>query len=91
MTLACLLRATLSTNFHDYSIGARRKAAFQTLLGDGIFNADGQLAAHSHAELRPTFAKDYIRNMSFYEKHVTNLQRLIPTDGQEVDIQPLFF
>jgi cytochrome P450 len=85
------VKAVLSTDFHDYSIGTRRKAAFRPLLRDGIFNADGQLAAHSRTQLRPTFAKDCITKMSFYKKHVSNLLRLLPTDGQEVDLQPLFF
>lgn len=52
---------------------------------NGIFNSNGFLAAHSRTLLRASFAKD---NLSFYEMHTTNL---LPTDGQEVDLQQLFF
>ena len=55
------IKALLATKFPDFSIGLRHNA-FYPLLGDGIFNADGELWSHSRALLRPQFSREQVRS-----------------------------
>ena len=55
------IKALLATKFPDFSMGLRHNA-FYPLLGDGIFNADGELWSHSRALLRPQFSREQVRS-----------------------------
>jgi cytochrome P450 len=54
------VKALLATKFPDFSLGVRHNA-FYPLLGDGIFNTDGELWSHSRALLRPQFSREQVR------------------------------
>lgn len=85
------IKALLGTQFNDFILGLRHKQ-FQILLGDGIFTLDGAGWKHSRAMLRPQFAREQVGHVRSLEPHVQALARLIRrTNGQEFDIQPLFF
>jgi hypothetical protein len=53
------IKAILTSQFNDFGLGHRAKT-FWPLLGDGIFNADGQLWSHARTLLRPQFTKDQV-------------------------------
>ena len=78
------IKAILATKFTDYAAGSPRQKSFGPLLGSSIFLSDGQEWAHSRALLRPSFARSQVDDMHNYEKHVQNLIRAIPTDGETV-------
>lgn len=55
------IKALLATQFSDFSLGLRHRA-FYPLLGDGIFNVDGEVWSHSRALLRPQFSREQVRS-----------------------------
>lgn len=81
----------LATNFKDWNLPDRRKAAFIPLLGQGIFATDGAAWQHSRDLLRPSFTRSLIGDLATFEDHVGRLIERIPRDGSTVDLQELFF
>jgi cytochrome P450 len=45
----------------------------------------------SQALVRPNFTKSQVADLDTFERHISNLFKLIPHDGSTVDLQPLFF
>lgn len=84
------IKTMLSLKFKDYSFGARHKA-FGPLLGEGIFNNDGERWANSRHLLRPNFAREQVADLESLERHFKLLLKAIPKDGSTVDLQELFF
>lgn len=84
------VKTILSLKFKDYSFG-NRKVAFAPLLGDGIFNSDGQKWQNSRHLLRPSFARDQIADLEAFDRHFKLMLKHIPRDGSTVDLQDLFF
>ena len=66
-------------------------ASFTPLLGEGIFNNDGEKWANSRHLIRPNFAREQVANLEDFERHFKLLLRHIPKDGETFDMQPLFF
>ncbi|KIW67453.1 hypothetical protein, variant [Phialophora macrospora] len=83
------IESILSTNFSDYSLGARRPV-FAPLLGDGIFTQDSTRWKHSREMLRPLFSLNRTNISAQVEEYTEHLVSCIPT-GKFVDLQPLFF
>ncbi|KAM7195406.1 Cytochrome P450 [Rhypophila sp. PSN 637] len=84
------IKAILSTNFEDYTLGLRT-LQFRPVLGSGIFTQDGAAWEHSRALLQPQFR--YNRTQNFEQIKIC-AQRLIddiPRDGTPIDLQPLCF
>lgn len=84
------IKTVLSLKFKDYSFGARHET-FEPLLGDGIFNSDGERWANSRHLLRPNFAREQVADIASFERHFKLLLKAIPRDGSTVDLQELFF
>ncbi|KAF2092939.1 cytochrome P450 [Rhizodiscina lignyota] len=84
------IKAILSVKFNDYGSGNRAKV-LGPLLGRGIFTTDGESWAHSRAMIRPNFTRHQVSNLDAVEEYVQDMFKLIPRDGSEVDLQPLFF
>lgn len=84
------VKTMLSLKFKDYSFG-NRYHAFAPLLGDGIFNSDGEKWANSRHLLRPNFARDQIADLEAFDRHFKLMLKKIPRDGSTVDLQNLFF
>lgn len=85
------IKAILATNANDWGFGFLRQAAFRPLLGDGIFTLEGKAWEHSRAFLRPQFVKQQYGSAEMFERHIHNLIKAIPTNGETVDLQKLFF
>lgn len=85
------IKAMLSTQFDDFSLGLRLYQ-FGPLLGSGIFTSDGEKWKYSRAMLRPQFTKDRISHILDFEPHFLFLKENIDSNnGQYFDIQELFF
>lgn len=86
------LKAMLSTNFEDYSIGSRYESFFP-LLGRGLFTLDGPEWKHSRAIMKPQFSRQQISHTSTIEAHLQQLMRIIDENGEHgqkgVEIQDL--
>lgn len=65
---------------------------FKPLLGEGIFDTDGEHWAFSRALIRPTFTRDQVADLTTFEELIQDLFLLLPGDGKTVvDLQDLFF
>lgn len=85
------IKAILATQFNDFALGSRHKAVAVTL-GDGIFTLDGGGWKHLRAMLRPQFAREQVGQIQSLEPRVEALvENIRRYNGQEFDIQPLFF
>jgi cytochrome P450 len=85
------IKTILSLKFQDYGI-AYRLGAFKPLLGEGIFDTDGEKWASSRALIRPSFTRDQIADLTSLESLMQDLFALLPRDGRTiVDLQDLFF
>ncbi|KAL8765302.1 MAG: hypothetical protein Q9209_007577 [Squamulea sp. 1 TL-2023] len=85
------LKAMLATKFNDWNLPDRRKAAFDPLLGRGIFTSDGRPWQHSRELLRPNFVRNQVADLATFETHIEHLIQAIPQDGSTVDLRELFF
>ncbi|RDW86908.1 N-alkane-inducible cytochrome P450 [Aspergillus mulundensis] len=85
------IKAILSLKFKDYGI-SHRLEPFKPLLGEGIFDTDGEHWASSRALIRPSFARDQVADLTSLEGLIQDLFALLPCDGKTVvDLQDLFF
>ncbi|CAF9935394.1 MAG: hypothetical protein HETSPECPRED_009776 [Heterodermia speciosa] len=62
-------QAILTTFFDDFEPGSNRRAGFGTVIGNGIFAADGAQRSASRALLRPSFAKSRVDDTEIFDKH----------------------
>jgi hypothetical protein len=85
------IKAILATQFKDFGLPPRRKAAFQPLLGHGIFTTDGKEWEASRALLRPNFTRSLIGDLQVFESHISKMIAKIPLDRSTIDLQKLFF
>jgi cytochrome P450 len=85
------VKAILATQFKDFELPPRRKAAFHPIFGHGIFTTDGGEWETSRSLLRPSFTRSQVGDLETYEIHISNLIAKIPKDGSTVDLQTLFF
>lgn len=84
------MKAALSTQFNDFNIGPR-SAAFQPLLGHGVFAADGHQWKVSRQMLRPQFTREQVGHVKALEPHVRTFALIIRRqNGWPFDIQPIF-
>ncbi|EER24493.1 hypothetical protein D8B26_005181 [Coccidioides posadasii str. Silveira] len=90
------IKAILSTQFEQFSLGDSRLDAFYPMLGEGIFThvygggSKGEPWRHSRAVLRPQFARHQIQDLAKLEEFVQNLISRIPRN-ETCDLQELFF
>lgn len=85
------IKTVLSLKFEDYGIGYRLDA-FKPLLGEGIFDTDGDHWASSRALIRPSFTRDQVADLTALEDLIQDLLLLLPRDGETtVDLMDLFF
>lgn len=82
-------KAVFTTNFSDWSVAPARQA-FQPAMGESLFMTDGSAWSHSRSLIRPIFVKDHLGDLDLLEGHVQALIKMIPADGETVDMQPLF-
>lgn len=86
------LKTIQAVDHKKWSLGTRRKTAFQPLFGEGIFTTDGAAWQHSRDMLRPNFARSQVGDVAAFERHVAHLIAAIPADGRTtVDLSELFF
>ena len=81
------IKAILSTKFSDFSLSSKRAAAFEPLIGHGIFTADGNSWKQSRKLISPSFSKDGLLDLSSLENHVGRMLARLPADGAAVNLQ----
>ncbi|KAF1944243.1 cytochrome P450 [Clathrospora elynae] len=84
------VKCLLATDFDKWSLGQERIQMMSSYLGYGVFTNEGAAWKHSREMLRPCFERTAVADVSVLNKHTERFIGLLPTDGGEVDLQPLF-
>ncbi|GBE84580.1 Cytochrome P450 52A3-B [Sparassis crispa] len=63
------IKCILSTDFTSYVKGPNFHRLMQSVLGDGVFNSDGDLWKFHRSMTRPFFSKDRIGHFELFDKH----------------------
>ncbi|KAK0200179.1 cytochrome P450 [Desarmillaria ectypa] len=84
------IKAVLATQFQNFEKGSFFRAAGESLLGDGIFNSDGDLWKFHRTMTRPLFNKDRISDFDNFDRHavstISNIKSRL-REGYPVDFQ----
>ncbi|KAF8816540.1 cytochrome P450 [Phlegmacium glaucopus] len=86
------VKAILATQFDAFEKGTMAHIQFMSLLGEGVFNADGEMWKFHRAMTRPFFTRERISDFDIYDKNcVTTLQlaRTRLAEGYPVEFQDL--
>ncbi|KAH9919186.1 cytochrome P450 [Epithele typhae] len=86
------IKLILATDFQQYEKGPLLNGQLGTLLGVGVFNADGDMWKFHRSMTRPFFSKDRITHFDIFDRHAEHaLNRLakrmeqgIPVDWQDL-------
>ncbi|ETS76339.1 hypothetical protein PFICI_11726 [Pestalotiopsis fici W106-1] len=82
------IKELLSPSFRDYTHGEDRLNVLRPLLGDGVFNSNGQIWRDSRMFIRPFLHKMDDKQLQIFEEHFQDLLNALPKDAATVDIQP---
>ncbi|WOL01040.1 Cytochrome P450 [Canna indica] len=85
----------LKTNFRNYPKGEVYRSYMDVLLGDGIFNADGELWRNQRKTASFQFASKNLRDFSthVFREYALKLSRILArraSTGSAIDLQDLF-
>ncbi|KAH6894498.1 cytochrome P450 [Thelonectria olida] len=85
------LRQILATGCQDFDLPEFRTSVIGHLFGNGIFVLSGHSWKHARTVLRKSLKKeDPAPFLATLEQHFQAFKKHVPTDGAEIDLQPLF-
>ncbi|KAL4966469.1 cytochrome P450 [Aspergillus stella-maris] len=83
------VKAVLS-DIQTFGLGPRRMQMLGPLSGHGIFTTEGPAWKRSRQLLRPNLTRGQAHNLPMFERHIQDLLKLIPHNGETVNLHPLF-
>ncbi|KAK0473656.1 cytochrome P450 monooxygenase pc-1 [Armillaria luteobubalina] len=87
------IQLVLATEFQNFEKGERFQNSMKSVLGLGVFNADGETAFKFHRSMtRPFFTRDRIIHFNLYDRHAETAIRQMKQrlrSGYPVDFQDL--
>ncbi|TFK72860.1 cytochrome P450 monooxygenase pc-2 [Pluteus cervinus] len=86
------VKAILATQFDNFQKGPVLIKSFRPLLGDGIFNVNGDIWKFHRGLTRPFFARNRITDFDIFERHTDKAISVIRTrlrEDQPVDFQDM--
>ncbi|KAF8164800.1 cytochrome P450 monooxygenase pc-3 [Crassisporium funariophilum] len=86
------IKAILATKFDSYEKGPLFDEQMRSMLGTGVFNADGEMWKFHRSMTRPFFSKDRISHFDIFDRHATDALGQLKArlrEGHPVDIQDL--
>ncbi|KAF7330275.1 hypothetical protein MVEN_02465400 [Mycena venus] len=86
------IQIILATDFDNYVKGERFRGCMDSVLGDGVFNSDGEMWSFHRSMTRPYFARDRVRHFEIFDRHAEKTIALIKgrmKEGYAVDFQDL--
>nr|BED42918.1 cytochrome P450 monooxygenase [Trametes versicolor] len=89
---ADVLKTILATDFANFAKGEGLRETLNSVLGTGVFNADGDLWKFHRTMTRPYFSRDRISHFELFDAHATvaiDKMRGRFKDGHPVDFQDL--
>nr|AAL67905.1 cytochrome P450 monooxygenase pc-1 [Phanerodontia chrysosporium] len=66
---AAVIKAVLATDFNNWVKGERFDSYMHSVLGTGVFNADGELWKFHRSMTRPFFARERITDFETFNRH----------------------
>ncbi|KAF4332997.1 n-alkane-inducible cytochrome P450 [Fusarium beomiforme] len=85
------IKQILATASEDFDLPEFRTSVIGHIFGQGIFVLSGRTWKHARAVLRQSFRKDNpVQFLATLERNFQAFMQHVPTDGSEVDLQPLF-
>ncbi|KZT35466.1 cytochrome P450 [Sistotremastrum suecicum HHB10207 ss-3] len=89
------VKYVVATSFSNFEKSRKFNEMFREFLGDGIFTVDGDPWKLHRNLARPFFVKDRISDFDCFERHSSNLLRLVSDKAEskgdiDIDIQDLF-
>jgi len=87
-----LIKALLATRFDSFEKGPQFRSQCESLLGTGVFNADGDMWKFHRAMTRPFFTRERISDFDIYDRHCDSsldLARARLGEGYPIDFQDL--
>ncbi|TCD70442.1 hypothetical protein EIP91_003523 [Steccherinum ochraceum] len=91
---AHVIKAVLATDFNSFGKGQLFQGLTFSVLGTGVFNADGDMWKFHRHMTRPFFSKDRISHFDLFEKRADiaiNKMRARFSEGEPVDFQDLIW
>ncbi|KAH7332564.1 cytochrome P450 monooxygenase pc-3 [Rhizoctonia solani] len=88
-----VIKYMLATGFNSFGKGRILQDRFESLLGDGIFNRDGELWKFHRNMTRPFFVRERISELDLFDNYTQKLLARIGEcvdEGVPVDVQDLF-
>ncbi|CDO68135.1 hypothetical protein BN946_scf185003.g7 [Trametes cinnabarina] len=89
-TDANVVKSVLATDFSDFEKGEVFRDAMNSVLGTGIFNADGDMWKFHRMMTRPYFSRDRISHFELFDRHADLVIRKMKErfkGGHAVDFQ----
>lgn len=84
------IKTILANKMEDWPIaGPRLYAALPVLGPRSIFTSNGPIWHDARAMIRPSFVRDQVADLQYFDKHIQNFLAAIPRDGTTFDIQGL--
>ncbi|KAH0579505.1 hypothetical protein H2248_002361 [Termitomyces sp. 'cryptogamus'] len=86
------IKMILATDFPNYEKGKRFQYSMFSVLGSGVFNADGDMWKFHRSMTRPFFTRDRISDFDLFDRHATTVFALIKErmrSGHAIDFQDL--
>ena len=84
------IQAVFAADMDSFGIGTTRYMSTEPLLGHGIISSDGLRWKQSRGLIQPTFARRNLESLQNFEVYVGKMTERIPTNGDTVDLKPLF-
>ncbi|KLO20136.1 cytochrome P450 [Schizopora paradoxa] len=84
------IKQILATEFNNFEKGPITKTVMQPLLGDGVFNSDGEMWKFHRSMTRPFFSRDRISHFELFGRHADAAIALMKdrlATGHSVDFQ----
>ncbi|KAJ7169166.1 cytochrome P450 monooxygenase pc-1 [Mycena crocata] len=82
----------LATNFNNYRKGKQFCDGMNSVLGNGVFNSDGDMWSFHRSMTRPYFSRDRIQHFDIFDRHTDHTISLIKgrmAEGHAIDFQDL--
>ena len=71
-------RQSLHAKAHSYGVGPMRGKGMSPFCGLGFLTTDGKIREQSRARLQPSFAREYITDMTVIDEYLTQLVEQLP-------------
>ena len=84
------IQFVFATEAENFGVGPQRENAQSPMTGKGLITSDEPMWSKMRPLIRPTFTRTQINDKDVFNVHVTRFLDLLPIDGSEVNLRPMF-